>query len=441
MSKYRIFLLSIILIGLGCNNIKDEKVISSDQTELSNNLNEYFLTLKKLKKFNGAVLVQQNKEIIHFETYQMDNSEGSSLSINKQSQFDIHSISKLMAKAIVIDLEQENLLSSKDVISKFIKNYPDGHKITIQHLIENQSGLPRRFSQKINNLIDKTPEELISLITKEELLFEPGTETLYSNLGYQLLYYIIAKVADKPFVQVLNEKYFEPLKMKKTGAHFHLEKNNLKTLVKNHELDDDQIVVVPSIQSSDKNQAKLFSTVEDLLLFLEFIKKEPYKTKLTNVDRNVIGWSGGGDGILSHVEYNITGNYEVVFFSNYDAIPFGNIIKTVEKIMTKQPYKLPKKINRKAKNISENILKRYEGKYRVRAFNNQIFEYRIENGKLVMYQEGERGGALKAETDSTFFDVPDAEDYFEFRKVNDDNYKLIFHYKTIELEGKKEADK
>ena len=103
--------------------------------------------------------------------------------------------------------------------------------------------------------------------------------------------------------------------------------------------------------------------------------------------------------------------------------------------MNSEPYELPQKINRKAIEIAEKILKRYEGKYRVKEFNNNIFEFRVESGKLVMYQDGERGGILNAETDSTFFDVPDAEDYFEFRKLDEGNYRLIFHYKKVEIEG------
>ena len=293
--------------------------------------------------------------------------------------------------------------------------------------------------QEIPNLIDKSPEEVIELVKEEKLLFEPGSETMYSNLGYQVVYYIISQVTKKPFVQYLNEEYFQPLEMKNTGAHFHLENNNLKNLVKNHEEDDGEIVVVPNIENDGKNQAKIYSTVEDLLLFINHIKSPFYLYEIKNSE-NKIGWSGGGDGILCHAEHNISGDYELVFFSNYDEVPFGDILKTVDKIMNNEPYELPQEINRKAIAISSSILKQYEGKYRVKEFNNSIFEYRVENQMLVMYQDGERGGILNAETDSTFFAEPDEEDYFEFRKTETGSYKLIFHYKKIEIVGTKEND-
>lgn len=436
--KIKTILLSCTLLFLlRCNTNPKE---SENNHPNYDKLDEYFQKLKSLKKFNGTVLIEQNGTQVLFKEYNMSEHPTSSLLVKKESQFDIHSVSKLMAKAAVIDLEEDDLLSNNDNVSKYIPDFPNGDKITIQHLLKNQSGLPRRFSKKVPNLIEKSPESVIELIKKEELLFEPGSETLYSNLGYQVLYFIISKVVKKPFVQYLNETYFQPLNMKNTGAHFHLQNNNLNNLVKNHENDDGEIVVIPNIENDGKNQAKIYSTVEDLMIFIKHLKKENYLNRIKN-NKNSIGWSGGGDGILTHISHNIDGNYESSFFSNYDDIPFGDILETIDKIMKNEPYELPEKMNRKAISVSEDILKRYEGKYRVRAFNNNVFEYRVENGQLVMYQDGERGGILNAETDSTFFDVPDAVDYFEFRKIVGGGYKLIFHYKKVEMVGIKENGK
>lgn len=435
-----IFILISIYLLIGCNSKNKKNEIEEQQiTNVSIKLDEYFQKLKSLKKFNGVVLIKQEGKCLLFETYNMSESTTSSLNVKKESQFDIHSISKLMAKAAIIDLEQENRISLTDKISHFIPDFPNGNKITIQHLVENQSGLPRELSIKVDNLIEMKSEEIIALIKKEKLLFEPGSDTVYSNLGYQLLYYIIAKLTEKPFVQYLDEKYFQPLEMKSTGAHFNLLKNNLNNLVKNHEKNDNEIVVVPNIEKDGKNQAKIYSTVEDLMLFINHIKKISYREKIKN-HSNKISWSGGGNGILSHAEYDISKKYEFVFFSNYDEIPFGDILKTVDKIMKNEPYELPKKINRKEIEISENVLKEYEGKYRVKEFNNHIFEFKIENRKLVMYQNGKKNGVLKAETEKTFFGEPSDEDYFEFRK-EEGKYKLIFHYKKIEIEGIKEIRK
>ncbi len=436
MKKVIPLFILVILVFFGCDSAKPQnKEASSTSKIVSKNLNEYFEALKDLRKFNGGVLVQRQGERLLYKAYNMEETV-QSLRVDEYSQFDIHSISKLMAQAVVVKLEGDNLINREDKLSKYISDFPNGDLISIEHLIKNQSGLPRGFSKDYPDLIDKDPVEVVEYIKEESLLFEPGAETLYSNLGYQLLYFIISKVTNKPFVVYLDEAFLQPLQMKNTGAHFHLKKNNLTQLVKNHEDDDGALVVVPNIQRDGKNQAKIYSTMEDLLTFINHVKEEPYRVPLKNRNKE-IGWSGGGDGILSHAKAALDKDYEIIFFSNYDEIPFGEIIETVEKIMTSQPYDLPREINRQAVNVEKNILEKYVGKYSVKEFNNDIFEYRIEQGKLVFYQNGERNTLLNAESDRTFFDKPNASDYFEFRQTTTGEYKLIFHYKKMEIEGHK----
>lgn len=436
MKKLILLLTIFTFVFFGCESAKQQhKEANSDSEILSENLEEYFETLERLKKFNGGVLVQQQGERLLYKAYNMDKNERSLL-VNKYSQFDIHSISKLMAQASVVNLERNNLINREDKLSKYIFDFPNGDLITIQHLIKNQSGLPRGFSKEYPDLINKDPEEVVEYIKAEPLLFEPGADALYSNLGYQLLYFIISKVTGKPFVQYANEAFFQPLQMENTGAHFHLENNNLSQLVKNHELDDGELVVVPNIQKDGKNQSKIYSSMEDLLKFIDHVKAEPYRSALKN-QHNEIGWSGGGDGILCHAKAALTSDYEIVFFSNYDEIPFGDILETVDKIMTKKAYDLPQQINRVAVKVERSMLDNYTGKYRVKEFNNDVFEFRIEDDKFVFYQNGERNTVLNAESDRTFFDQADSEDYFEFRESSPGEYKLIFHYKKLEIEGLK----
>lgn len=430
-------LFSIFLI-LSCSASEKKSNNKKIQSKYSKQLTEYFQVLVDLKKFNGVVYLKKNNEIILYNTFNIDQKSVKSLSVKKSNQFDIHSISKLMAKAAVIDLHSDNNISYDDTVAEYVSDFPNGNAITIQNLLDNQSGLPRELSSDVENLVKKTPEQLLELIKKEKILYQPGTDSSYSNLGYQVLYYIISKIAKVPFVEFLNDQYFEPLQMESTGAHFHLNSENSKDLVVNHEMDNDKITIVPNIQDGDKNQAKLYSSIEDLSTFLDHIKKPKYFNKLKNKNRNTIGWSGGGDGILSHLEYNIDGDYELVFFSNYDEIPFGDIVLTVEKIMTDKPYDLPRIQNRKEKIINSELLKSYSGKYIMREFNNSLFEFRLENDELIFYQDGERNAKLNSESDSTFFDHPTDEDYFKFKPTKNGDFEVIYYYKKVPILGKKE---
>lgn len=427
----------IFLVVAACSGCtSSEKEVKSSFDELSGGLDTYFNTLTELKKFNGGVLVQKDGEIVLDALYNIDESDQSSLHVGKNAQFDIHSISKLMAQACVVNLEKENLISRADHVAKYLPDFPNGASITIEHLIKNQSGLPRGFSYEYDRLIEKTPEEIVDLIKKESLLFEPGSESIYSNLGYELLYFIITKVTKKPFAQYVNDAFFVPLQMNGSGAHFHSGSDNLTSPVNNHEEDDGEIVVVPNLEEDGMNQARMYSTRNDLLKFIDHVKQAPYPALLTNKNEE-IGWSGGGDGILSHAKASVKSGYELVFFSNYDEIPFGEILETVERIMTGQAYELPQEINRQPIELSVDEMQRFVGDYQVKEFNNDTFGFRVERDSLVFYQNGEGRTALNAESDSSFFYEPSSEDYFLFREAEDGDYDLIFNYKGMEILGRK----
>ncbi len=436
MKKVKYLLLVIMLINLNCAPEPSSTKNDHAKDERSVKLDEYFKKLAKIKRFNGGVFIKSNDEIVLKEIYSMADKENSSFQVDLASQFDIHSISKLMSKASVIKMEERGQINRNDKVSKYISDYPIADQITIQHLLDNQSGLPRELSIEDDNLIEKSPKELVELIKKEKLLYQPGSEKLYSNLGFELLYYIISEISGKSFVKYLDDEYFTPLNMNDTGAHFHLDKNNLKRKVRNHLKKDNEIIEVPNIEREGKNQARIYSTLSDLMKFIEEIKKENYR-QLLNKDKGYIGWSGGGEGIVSHARTSINSNYDLVFFSNYDEIPFKKIQDDIEKIMTGKPYELPKEINRQAVKIKKETMQRYVGKYDMAEFNHHEFEFRLEDDDFVFYQNGERNTTLNAENDNTFFDEPSSEDIFIFRPDKGENYKLIYKFKGTEIVGLK----
>ena len=143
----------IILLLTACNSTsKESGNLTKSDKDINIKLDEYFQTLTTLEKFNGVALVERSGDRILFKEYNMSGNVESTLNIHKLSQFDIHSISKLMAKAAVLDLEKESLISSSDKISDYIPGFPEGDRISIQHLLDNQSGLPRGFTHEIPNL-------------------------------------------------------------------------------------------------------------------------------------------------------------------------------------------------------------------------------------------------------------------------------------------------
>lgn len=429
--KYLIFFLLLLSI-FSCK--KNEKI----ESEITTNLNQYFTALTQLKKFNGVVLVHQDGKEVFKKAFNIEDDLKSKLVISTAHQFDLRSVSKLISKAIILKMEKEGKINREDVLDKFEPGFPSGDKITIQHLLDNSSGFAREFIDEENmNLIEMPTQEVIDLIKTQPLEFEPGTDTRYSNLGFQILYFIIGKIYNKSFAQYVQDEVFDEIGMNHSGAHFFVDKNKLEKFAYYHELDDDgEIVQVNHFKEDSKPQARLFSTADDLILYLNFLNQESYLSKLPN-KKGIITHSGGSDGIRTHISLNTKGNYSYVFLANYDEIPFNEIIENVENIIEEKPFVIPKPINRIAVPIAKELLENYVGVYDFAEINHTIFEFKIENDSLTYQEYGEKVGFLSAENDSTFFDNPKSIDGFTFKKVDEKEYKVMLKWLGAEFEGKR----
>ena len=107
-------------------------------------------------------------------------------------------------------LQENNLLSVDDKLSKFIPDFPRGDEVTIHHLLTHTSGIHSYTSKDnfIGNVTKTiTPDSLVSLIKKDPYDFGPGERMLYNNSGYFLLGYIqhfaiVQRIV--PFKKVIN---------------------------------------------------------------------------------------------------------------------------------------------------------------------------------------------------------------------------------------------
>lgn len=428
--------LSICISFTFCKN-ETTKTTKKDLPSNSNStkLEEYFTALTNLNEFNGCVLVQQDGEEIFKKAFNLTEQKDSSLYVTTASQFDIRSISKLMAKASIIQLEQEGKIKRTDYLNKYIPDFPNGEKITIEHLMYNQSGLPREYVDFELNEFELSNEQIIDLAKKQKLEFEPGTDTRYSNVGFQVLYYVIGQIANTSFSQNLYNIFFDRLQMDDSGGHFYTDNSNLTNYAYGHELNDDgNIIALKNFQSSTFKMGKIYSTMDDLISFLNYLDKEPFLSNLKNKN-GVIGHAGGTDGKRAYIHSNPDLKYKFVFMTNYDAIPFQKIIEDVQAILEGKPYDVPKEIARIAIELPEDILEKYVGKYDFEELEHLILEVKLEDGKLVVYQDGENNGILFPESETIFFSDKKSAESFEFRQNDKNSFDAFMDFKGAKWEG------
>ena len=133
--------------------------------------------------------------------------------------FDLASISKAVSttSAVMLLVEQNKIsldTQIKKIIPQFSQKKDDSssarEKITVKHLLTHTAGFPP-FKQYY--LMDIEAADILADICNTELVHDPGTKTIYSDLGLILLGAVIESVAGMPLDTFVAKHLFEPLGM------------------------------------------------------------------------------------------------------------------------------------------------------------------------------------------------------------------------------------
>lgn len=425
----------LLIVGCGEENSGHEVKLSQKMAAVRDSLDTYFLKLTELNHFNGVVMAYQNDTLLLNRAYNLNHDQDNSTYVTTDNQFDIHSVSKLMTYYLVAKLESQGRLSTQQTLDMFLDSFPKAEEITIQMLLEHSSGLPRELIGYEGQEYDLDPEEIVRLASNQTFLFEPGSDLQYSNIGYEILYYIISNIYEKPFSQCVMDEIFIPLGMNSSGAHFFVKEDRKIALAQNHVLKDSLVTRVENIRKDEFRTARLFSTAADLKKFLDAVKQNPYAEDLQNKN-GVIAKDGGSVGIRAQVYSDLVHGFDFVLLANYDEMPFFKTIDDMAAILKSEPVSFPKEINRKAIVVDAETLQRYEGFYTFADFDGLVLEIRMENNQLVVFQEGEKIASLNAESPTVFFENPKEAESFEFVENEDGTYDVLMGWKGIVVEGK-----
>ncbi|MBB5646074.1 serine hydrolase domain-containing protein [Pedobacter cryoconitis] len=167
--------------------------------------------------------IKSNEE--YYTSYGNLNAE-SQTKIDKNSLFEIASITKILTSNLIAQAVVEHKIKTNDYIDRFLPKAFVLHenlknKIKISDLASHQSGLPDIDFAK---LIELNPQQPVNNVTIETLttIINNCTELKdygkyrYSTIGYTLLGQILEKVYGKSYDEIIREKMIKPLKMSNT---------------------------------------------------------------------------------------------------------------------------------------------------------------------------------------------------------------------------------
>ena len=169
------------------------------QPSKAKQIDAYITPFAKANQFSGVVLASENGKVIYEKAFGLANAD---FKIPNQlnTRIGIASITKLMTVVILNRLVEEKKIAPEDKLSKYIPDFPNGEKITIQLLRSHRSGIMHRVMPPEQETVPYTSAEFVEKVKQSKLAFEPGAQRLYSSGGYAVLARTLEIASGRPYI-------------------------------------------------------------------------------------------------------------------------------------------------------------------------------------------------------------------------------------------------
>lgn len=196
--------------------------------------------------------------------------------VPQRTIYDLASLTKVVATTTaVMILYDEHRLALDDQVVKFLPEFGGGAKdeVTIRDLLEHRSGLP---SGRDLWRLARTPEEARRAAIATPLECQPRKCYIYSDLGADMLGFVVEAITQKRLDEFLQERVFAPLEMHDTffRPHWTLRDRIAPTELTpprgyplRGEVHDENAFALGGVAG----HAGLFSTASDLAVFAQMM--------------------------------------------------------------------------------------------------------------------------------------------------------------------------
>ena len=305
-------------------------------------MDQYLERYCSLYKFSGMFRVTHKDQILYERNVGYADIEHR-VSFHKDSVFTLYSMSKPFCVIGLMVLADKGLVNIDERPGKYLPEVQDiDPRITIRHLMYHMSGL-RDISQeketysyyKVQHCANN--REIVKRLVACPMNFEPGKDTLYSNINFFILALIIENVTGLRYADYMQQEVFAPLGMK------HAQVDSLGKLVMNrvrgYDIQGDEIIGVERLNPDTFIGAgDVIATIDDVyclnhaIKFKKLLKPKTWEQILTpspisgfGLGCRVANWrgktriqhNGGSSGFRTlHVQL-LEDDLDVILLSNF----------------------------------------------------------------------------------------------------------------------------
>ena len=392
----------------------------------------------------AAVIVEGDKvRIVTHGAMSLDKAEP----ITPDTLFEVGSITKTFTALLLADMVVKGEVKLDDPVEKWLPQGMRGLKlrdhtgspIQLVDLATHRSGLPRLPDNMPNGTradpyVDYRETELLAYLKSREVLMETeGGKTTkkrdeayaYSNLGYGLLGYVLARAADMSYAELLQKRVLTPLGL--TSTYLDIPRSELARFSNPHYVDRDATlkrnrhwrfdVIAPAgaliMSARDMGRyAQAASGATDTPLKAAFaLAQKHYGDGLAPINPTGLAWvlaPMNGRTVFSHE--GMTGGFAaslwvdpdrkaaVAVLSNANVPVLDMALHVLEPSI---PLKNLAPMRATAVSVDAKIMAQYVGTYRLGP--NFDVTIRLRDGKLFAQATGQGEFELFGKSDNTFF--------------------------------------
>lgn len=167
--------------------------------------------------FSGTALIAQDGKPIFVKSEGFAN-KSYHIPNKPDTKFNLGSINKSFTSVAILQLVEAGKIGIDDPIGKYLDNFPKdiAEKVTIRQLLNMSNGWGD-YWQNEYYLAHKdqlrSVSDYIEFIKDIPLQFEPGTNTIHSNIGFEVAGAIIEKVSGMDYFNYIREHIYKPAGM------------------------------------------------------------------------------------------------------------------------------------------------------------------------------------------------------------------------------------
>lgn len=206
-----------------------------------------------------------------------------------QTLFPMASITKTFTALAIMKLVKQGKLSLDDDLSKiapeivFTNKWEKTNPVKIIHLLEHTSGFDDlRFNTFWNNDLNITELQAIEKCKNSMYCrWKPGEREAYSNIGYNILGYLVEKLSGLKYEVFLKKEILLPIGM--TSSNFIIPTKQNSVYATPYEWDGNNYKQLPFLQMVGKGSGALYSCADDMSKFVKFMLNNGDNDSLPNL--------------------------------------------------------------------------------------------------------------------------------------------------------------